>query len=137
VKNRFVTLVKRTALATMLAGVVFALAPGFASATTDDTKPVPAPGFSVVDPGSMPKSLDHSITEKDTIAPDAVFSCLYSQGATDIYFDCLVYEGALQFVIFCGDGNVYFSPWFPAPAEWLVYGTCGPYPLLAWGVNQQ
>lgn len=136
-KNRLVALVKRSAVATLLAGVLIALVPSFASAATEDAKPAPAPGFSLVDPGNMPKSLDHAVTDKDSVAPQAVFDCLYSQGATDIYFDCIVYSGAIQIAIFCSDGNVYFSPWFPGPAQWFIYGTCGPFNLLAWGLNQQ
>jgi hypothetical protein len=137
VKNTFAALVKKAAAATFLAGVLVALVPSFASATTEDVKPAPAPGFSLVDPGSMPKVLEHTVTDTDTVSPQAVFDCLYSQGATDIFFDCLVYSGAIQIVIFCGDGNVYFSPWFPGPAQWLIYGTCGTTNLLAWGLNQQ
>jgi hypothetical protein len=135
VKNTFATLIKKAVTVTFLAGVLVALVPSFASAATEEAKPVP--GFSLVDPGSMPKNLEHSVTDSDTVAPQAAFDCLYAQGATDIYFDCLVFSGAIQIVIFCGDGIVYFSPWFPGPAQWLIYGTCGATNLLAWGLNQQ
>lgn len=125
---------RKVAVTGLLAGALFVAGPGLASASVDDAKP--SDGFSVVDQQAMPKVLDRSVSSD--ASTQAVFDCLYVQYPSEIYFDCIIYSGALQFLLNCSDGNTYLSPWYAGPARWLVVGSCGPGVLItSWGVIPQ
>lgn len=135
-KFAFLRNIKKAAVTGLLAGALLVVVPSLASAATVDTKPAPSDNFSLVDRDSMPKNLDRTVSSTSTDSTLGSFDCYWAQYPSDLYLDCLVFDGAIQVVLYCSDGNVYASPWYPGPARWLIHGSCGPNVLInAWGLN--
>jgi hypothetical protein len=137
-KTGIFSYLKKAAVAALLAGVALMFGPSFASATTDAATPSKGDHFSVVDNGHTLPELGKAVSSGTTdTGIQATFNCYWAQYPSDLLLDCTIYDtGALQFVIFCSDGNTYFSPWYPGPARWLIQGSCGPALLTGWGFSQ-
>ena len=134
-KTGFFTHLRKAAVIGVMTGAALLLGNSFANATTDASTPSKGDHFSVVEQGKLPTNLDRTVSSSKTDAQiQATFNCAYAVYPSDLYLNCTITDGLVQFFIVCSDGGTYYSPWFPA-GGWAIQGSCGSYLLNAWGFN--